>query len=91
MQYPLKLSEIPYTEPTPVDNPPAEEGPVGIYSSSGGSSEIKFGSLTIQLKQGDLVQQNTDAIVNTVGRDLSLKGNIISSYFYNVLTTKCNK
>ncbi|XP_072025000.1 protein mono-ADP-ribosyltransferase PARP14-like [Amphiura filiformis] len=64
-------------EPEPVSAASAasEDTPsAGVFSASGGSSQTKFGSVTVQLQQGDLVQEATDAIVNTVGKDLSLNG-----------------
>ena len=44
-------------------------------AESSSSSETKFGTVTVQLQQGDLSKETTDAIVNTVGKDLALKGN----------------
>ena len=43
-------------------------------SVAAGCSEIKIGTVTVQLRQGDLATENVDAIVNTVGKDLALKG-----------------
>lgn len=60
--------EEPLLEEVSATNPTSSAG-------SSSSSETKFGTVTVQLEQGDLSKETTDAIVNTVGKDLALKGN----------------
>lgn len=43
-----------------------------------GSKSLQIGQITVQLQQGDLTQETTDAIVNSVGRDLNLKGKLMA-------------
>ena len=48
-----------------------------VKSFPNGSKSLQIGHITVQLQQGDLTQESTDAIVNSVGRDLNLKGKLV--------------
>ena len=68
------FSDDTVTEPTSTVDEPFVMLSKHDDSVAAGCSEIKIGAVTVQLRQGDLATENTDAIVNTVGKDLALKG-----------------
>ena len=53
--------------------------------ASDGSMTMQIRHITVQLQQGDLTQENTDAIVNSAGHDLSLSGKEKGSLFEYVM------
>ncbi|XP_072026437.1 protein mono-ADP-ribosyltransferase PARP14-like [Amphiura filiformis] len=69
----LKQSRKESSKSTPAAS--GEEKSFGtVKEAADGSVSIQIGHITVQLQQGDLTRENTDAIVNSSGHDLNLNG-----------------